>query len=67
MQTGTVNMLGSYAASNYHEFWAVCIENFFERSQLLQNELPDLYLELSLLLKQDPLSDNLLMTNDKSL
>ena len=66
MQTGKKNMLGSYAATNYHEFWAVCIENFFERSQLLQNELPDLYLELTLLLKQDPLSDNLLMVNEKS-
>ncbi len=63
MQTGTVNMLGSYAATNYHEFWAVCIENFFERPQLLQNQHPDLYLELTLLLKQDPLSDNLLIVN----
>ena len=65
MQSGTINMLGSYAATNYHEFWAVCIENFFERSQLLKNELPELYLELTMLLKQDPLSDNLLMINEK--
>jgi len=67
MQSGKKNMLGSYAATNYHEFWAVCIENFFERSQLLKIELPDLYLELTMLLKQDPLSDNLLMVNEKQI
>ena len=65
MQAGATNMLGTYAATNYHEFWAVCIENFFERSQLLKNELPELYLELTTLLKQDPLSDNLLIVKEK--
>lgn len=63
MQNGKPNMLGSYAATNYHEFWAVCIENFFERPELLKKELPDLYTELTLLLKQDPTSDNLLINN----
>jgi len=56
MQTGKTNLLGSYAATNYHEFWAVSVENFFERPQALQMELPDLYRELVILLNQDPLS-----------
>jgi MtfA peptidase len=62
MQAGKMNMLGSYAATNYHEFWAVCIENFFERSELLKKELPGLYFEMVMLLRQDPTSDNLLIS-----
>ncbi len=65
MQAGRLNLLGSYAATNYNEFWAVCIENFFERPRLLKNELPDLYFELVMLLNQDPLSDNLLINNSE--
>ena len=30
MQGGAKNLLGDYAATNYHEFWAVAIEVFFE-------------------------------------
>lgn len=64
MQAGKMNMLGSYAATNYHEFWAVCIENFFERPELLKKELPALYFELVMLLRQDPTSDNLLISSE---
>lgn len=63
MQNGSKNMLGDYAATNYHEFWAVSIENFFERPEMLKNELPDLYNELVLLLKQDPSTPNLLINS----
>ena len=63
MQAGRLNLLGSYAATNYNEFWAVCIENFFERPRHLKNELPDLYFEMIMLLNQDPLSSNLLIDN----
>lgn len=63
MQAGRLNLLGSYAATNYNEFWAVCVENFFERPRLFKNELPDLYFELAQLLNQDPLTDNLLIDN----
>ena len=56
MQAGKTNLLGPYAATNYHEFWAVSVENFFERPQALQMELPSLYNELVILLNQDPLS-----------
>jgi Mlc titration factor MtfA (ptsG expression regulator) len=61
MQSGKMNILGTYAATNYHEFWAVCIENFFEKPQALQRELPQLYRELTVLLNQDPLSVNILV------
>jgi Mlc titration factor MtfA (ptsG expression regulator) len=30
MQTGNRNLLGEYAAVNYHEFWAVSVETFFK-------------------------------------
>ena len=55
--------LGSYAATNYNEFWAVCIENFFERPETFKDQLPELYNGLCRLLNQDPLSkDFILMT-----
>lgn len=65
MQNGKRNMLGSYAATNYHEFWAVSIEHFFERPELMKSELPDLYLEMCQLLKQDLTSPKLLIDSDQ--
>ncbi len=44
-----------YACTNEHEFFSVAVENFFERSDQFQKELPDLYDVLSRLLAQDPL------------
>lgn len=64
MQKGERNMLGTYASTNYQEFWAVCIEYFFEQSNRMQKELPMLYRELCVLLNQDPLSANILITNE---
>ena len=55
MQEGNKNLLGDYASVNYHEFWAVSVETFFENPVCLRNELPELYTAMSLLLKQDPL------------
>ncbi len=55
MQNGNANFLGSYAATNYNEFWAVSVENFFERSKRMSEELPDLYRAMCTLLNQDPL------------
>ena len=63
LEAGRKTMLGGYASTNYNEFWAVCIENFFERSQQMKTELPELYTELTKLLNQDPLTDNLLINN----
>jgi len=56
MKTGETNLLSSYAATNYQEFWAVCIETFFECSSLFKSQLPELYAALCTLLNQDPLT-----------
>lgn len=52
----TKNLLGDYAATNYHEFWAVAVEVFFESSVQFRHELPDLYKAMSRVLNQDPLN-----------
>jgi Mlc titration factor MtfA (ptsG expression regulator) len=56
MQAGETNLLNAYAATNYQEFWAVCIETFFERSNAFRRQLPELYNSLCTLLNQDPLT-----------
>jgi len=56
MQAGETNLLNSYATTNYQEFWAVCIETFFERSSSFRRQLPELYFALCSLLNQDPLT-----------
>jgi Mlc titration factor MtfA (ptsG expression regulator) len=55
-ENGTKNLLGDYAATNYHEFWAVAVEVFFESSVQFRHELPELYKAMARLLNQDPLS-----------
>ncbi len=44
-----------YASTNMNEFFAVCIEYFFEKPELFRQTLPDLYERLTILLNQDPL------------
>ena len=58
MHTGESTLLDPYAATNYQEFWAVCIETFFERSTSFRRQLPELYFSLCSLLNQDPLTPN---------
>ena len=43
-----------YACANEHEFFAVAVENFFERPREFKNAIPELYAILSRLLNQDP-------------
>lgn len=62
MQAGESTFLDSYAATNYQEFWAVCVESFFERSSTFKERLPELYLALCNLLNQDPLTTDKLIT-----
>jgi Mlc titration factor MtfA (ptsG expression regulator) len=50
--------LRGYAFTNFREFWAVCVENFFENSQGLKDNLPQLYTILCDALNQDPLRPN---------
>jgi Mlc titration factor MtfA (ptsG expression regulator) len=56
MQAGESTLLDPYAATNYQEFWAVCIETFFERPTPFKRQLPELYFSLCTLLNQDPLT-----------
>ncbi len=56
MQSGQTNLLDKYAATDYQEFWAVCVETFFERSEEFRKQLPDLYFAICHLLNQDPLT-----------
>jgi MtfA peptidase len=48
------SLLREYAGSNIHEFFAVCIEHFFESPHDFKKELPDIYNHLCFLLNQDP-------------
>jgi hypothetical protein len=45
----------AYAKVNFHEFFAVAIENFFERPSFFSEEAPELYKAMAKLLQQDPL------------
>jgi Mlc titration factor MtfA (ptsG expression regulator) len=56
MQAGEASLLDKYAATNYQEFWAVCIETFFERPEEFKKQMPNLYFALCHLLNQDPLT-----------
>lgn len=52
---GYANFFRPYACTDEHEFFSVAIENFFERSELFKKQIPDLYMILTRLLRQDPL------------
>ena len=56
MQEGEKNLLGEYAATNYHEFWAVAVEVFFENPVRFRHELAALYDALAKTLNQDPVA-----------
>jgi len=49
------NFLRPYALANREEFFAVTMENFFERPQEFHRQLPELYKAVSKLVNQDPL------------
>ncbi|MBP6310813.1 MAG: zinc-dependent peptidase [Flavobacteriales bacterium] len=51
---GSSSLFRKYAASNQAEFFAVAVENFFERPKAFKQELPEIYITLASLLKQDP-------------
>ncbi|HJT75192.1 MAG TPA: zinc-dependent peptidase [Chitinophaga sp.] len=55
MQKGRKTLLGEYAAVNYHEFWAVSVEMFFENPVRFKHELPEIYAAMAILLNQDPI------------
>jgi MtfA peptidase len=48
------SLLREYAGTNKHEFFAVCVEHFFESPEEFEKQLPDIYNHLCFLLNQDP-------------
>ncbi|HET6243182.1 MAG: zinc-dependent peptidase [Bacteroidetes bacterium] len=58
LQRKNKSLLREYGGTNRHEFFAVCIEHFFENPLSFKEELPDIYNHLCFLLNQDPLNNN---------
>ena len=56
IQSNPNHFLRDYALENTPELFAVCIENFFERPEEFMKELPDVYISLCQLLRQNPLN-----------
>ncbi len=55
MRKGASHLLDDYAATNFDEFWAVCVETFFENPEELKDSMPDLYQTICEVLNQDTL------------
>ncbi len=55
IRTGKPSFIRSYAGTNRQEFFAVCIEQFFEQPQEFYDALPQLYKAMARLIKQNPL------------
>jgi len=54
VQQGNHSFLRNYAGTNSEEFFAVCVESFFEKPHEFIKELPDLYMSLAKILNQNP-------------
>ncbi|HSZ71589.1 MAG TPA: zinc-dependent peptidase [Cytophagaceae bacterium] len=55
IRAGKPSFIRSYAGTNRQEFFAVCVEQFFEQPQDFHDTLPQLYNAMAKLLKQNPL------------
>jgi len=64
MRNGVVTMMDDYATTNFDEFWAVCIEIFFEKPLKFKETMPDLYQSLVELLNQDPLKNGKIINDE---
>jgi Mlc titration factor MtfA (ptsG expression regulator) len=62
VQGGDTSFLGNYAATSYEEFWAVCVEHFFERPLSFKIQMPELYAAMCQLLNQDLLTPDILLS-----
>lgn len=56
LQANENHFFRRYAFDNLEEFFAVAVENFFERPKLFLQEQPELYAILAKLFKQDPVT-----------
>lgn len=54
IKKGKKTFLRRYAVTDPEEFFAVCVEEFFEQPYYFRKELPEVYNALSTLLNQDP-------------
>jgi Mlc titration factor MtfA (ptsG expression regulator) len=52
----TQTYLRDYAFTNTHEFFAVCVEHFFETPLHFYQKYPDLFKDLCNVLNQNPLN-----------
>lgn len=57
LRNGYPSYLREYGGTNFIEFLSVSVESFFENPSELKGRLPDLYYNLCVLLKQDPLNN----------
>lgn len=56
LRSGEGGYLRAYGGTNDHEFFAVCVEHFFETPQQFYHEKPQVYGHLCVVLNQDPLN-----------
>lgn len=54
---GKPHILDNYASVDFEEFWAVCVETFFENAEDFRSRMPGLYDAICDLLNQDPLRE----------
>ncbi len=54
MREGRSHLLDDNSTTNFDEFWAVCVETFFENREELSRDMPRLYVAMTGLLNQDP-------------
>jgi Mlc titration factor MtfA (ptsG expression regulator) len=60
---GQKNFIRKYASVDAEEFFAVCIEYFFEKPHEFKQNVPEVYEALCLLLRQDPTARRLRLRN----
>lgn len=54
LKEGMESPIREYGGANPEEFFAVCVEYFFESPVLMKEKLPDLFRHMCILLNQDP-------------
>lgn len=58
LQKKNRSLLREYGGTNKHEFFAVCVEHFFENPISFKEKLPDIFNHLCFLLNQDPMNES---------
>jgi Mlc titration factor MtfA (ptsG expression regulator) len=56
VETGRKTVIDEYGATSHQEFFAVAVETFFEKPLELKQDEPEVYAQLSMLLRLDPAS-----------